>query len=90
MLDCFILALGSNVTNDPQATTLLKAEAQPAHYKHLLIPRQILNFPSCFIRGKVYFVILVLYSSREKMNHNLGFIICFTNFMYFCLFYQVS
>lgn len=90
MLDCVIPVLGPNVTNDPHATTLQKAETQPAHYKHLLIHRQILDFSSCFIGGKVYFVILVLHSSREKLNHNLCFIIYFTDFMYFCLFYQVS
>lgn len=65
MLDCFIPALGPNVTNDPHATTLRKAETQPANDQHLLIHRQILDLSSCFIGVKVYFVILVLYSSRE-------------------------
>lgn len=65
MLDCFILELGPKVTNDPQATTLRKAETQPDNDQHLLVHRQILDFSSYFIGVKVYFVILVLYSSRE-------------------------
>lgn len=69
-MDCVSPVSDPKVTNNPNTTTLQKAETQPASYKHFLTHKQILDLSSCFIEINVYFVNLPFHSSREKCNHD--------------------